>query len=89
MKESTVENRYRLAVKAKGGLCIKLVGVSFTGLPDRINLLPGGRIWFCEFKYGRGTLSARQVIVGDMLRRLGFEVKVINEVNVAEEIEKI
>lgn len=89
MKEATVENRYRLAVKAKGGLCIKLVGVSFTGLPDRIILLPGARIWFCEFKYGNGKLSARQVIVGDMLRRLGFVVLVVDEKNIDEEIKLI
>lgn len=89
MKESDVENKYRLAVKAAGGLSLKLFSPSFTGLPDRLNLLPGARIWFCEFKYGKGVLSPRQIIVAEMLRKLGFEVKIINEKNVAEEIKLI
>lgn len=87
--EKQVEAKYTIAVKKAGGLCIKLVAISFTGLPDRLCLLPGARIWFVEFKFGRGKLSARQVAVKGILERLGFEVKVINEVNVDEEIDKI
>lgn len=89
MKESTVEYKYRDAIKRKGGLCIKLIAVSFTGLPDRLILLPGARIWFVEFKYGRGKLSPRQIVIKGILERLGFEVKVINELNVDQEIETI
>ena len=89
MAEKHVEAKYRDAVKAKGGICIKLVAVSFTGLPDRLTLLPGARIWFCEFKFGKGSLSARQIVVKGILERLGFEVKIINELNVDKEINKI
>lgn len=89
MAERQVEKKYVDKIKAKGGICIKLLACSMTGLPDRLCLLPGARIWFCEFKFGRGKLSARQVAVKGILERLGFEVKVINEVNVDEEIQKI
>ena len=87
--ERDVERKYVTAVKAAGGICIKLLSGSMTGLPDRLTLLPGARIWFCEFKFGRGVLSARQRIVKEMLERLGFSVLVINELNVDEEIKKI
>ena len=89
MLEKDVENKYRLAVKDAGGLCLKLISPSFTGIPDRITLLPGARIWFCEFKYGKGILSSRQIIVAGVLRKLGFEVKIINEKNIGEEIKLI
>lgn len=87
--ERDVERKYREAIVKAGGLCIKLVAISFTGLPDRICLLPGARIWFAEFKFGKGVLSARQRVVKAMLEKLGFEVKLINENNVQQEIEKI
>lgn len=37
----------------------------------------------------KGVLSPRQIIVADILRKLGFEVKIINEKNVGEEIKLI
>jgi hypothetical protein len=89
VREATIENRFRLAVKSRGGLAIKLVAVSFTGLPDRLVLLPKGRLFFAEFKYGRGKLSVRQEAVIRVLRGLGFEVWIINEENIDECIKSI
>ena len=89
MREATIENRFRLAVKSRGGLSIKLVSVSMTGLPDRLNLLPGGRLFFSEFKYARNKLSARQEAVIHVLRGLGFAVYVIDETNIDEHIKKL
>jgi len=90
MREATIENRFRLAVKSRGGLSIKLVAVSFTGLPDRIVLMPEARIFFCEFKFGKGCLSSRrQEAVKSVLERLGFEVWIVNEHNIDEYIKKL
>jgi hypothetical protein len=89
MSERQIESRFRLAVKSRGGLSIKLVAVSFTGLPDRLNLLPGGRLFFAEFKFGRNKMSSRQEAVKMALERLGFEVWVVNEHNIDEYINKI
>lgn len=89
MSERQIESRFRLAVKAKGGLSIKLVAVSFTGLPDRLNLLPQGRLFFSEFKYGANKLSSRQEAVKRMLEGLGFEVWIINEKNIDECIKSL
>ena len=74
MPESYIEGRLRDAIKKRGGLSIKLSSLSFTGLPDRLNLLPGARIYFVETKYNKGQRSTRQVAVQRQLERLGFPV---------------
>lgn len=86
MSERQIEKRFRLAVKSRGGLCLKLTTPGFTGIPDRLNLLPGGRLFFAEFKFGKGKLSMRQEAVIRVLRGLGFEVWVIDENNIDEYI---
>jgi len=89
MAEKQIEQRFRLAVKSSGGLSLKLTTPGFTGIPDRLNLLPGGRLFFAEFKYGKGKLSVRQEAVIRVLRGLGFEVWIINQDNIDEYIEKL
>lgn len=86
MPEKQVENRFRLAVKAKGGLCLKLICPGFTGVPDRLVLMPGGRLFFAEFKYGKGRTTPRQDAVIARLKGLGFNVYLINEKNIDEHI---
>lgn len=89
MPEKQLEKRFRLAVKSRGGLALKLTTPGFTGIPDRLNLLPQGRLFFAEFKFGKGKLSMRQEAVIRVLRGLGFEVWVIDENNIGEYIEKL
>ena len=50
MREKTVEQKLVKAVKAAGGICPKWTAPGFDGLPDRIVLLPGGRMGFVEVK---------------------------------------
>lgn len=87
--EKNIENRFRLAVRSRGGLCLKLNCPGFTGIPDRIILMPKGRIFFCEFKFGKGRLSSRQEAVIRVLRGLGFEVWVVDEFNIDEYIKQL
>jgi len=54
---------------------MKLQG-TLAGAPDRILLLPGGRVWFVEFKAAGGRVSPRQVNVARRLNALGFLVTV-------------
>lgn len=89
MPEKQLEKRFRLAVRSRGGLCLKLTTPGFTGIPDRLNLLPGGRLFFAEFKYGGNKLSMRQEAVIRVLRGLGFEVWVVDEFNIDEYIKKL
>ena len=50
MREKTVENKLVKAVKALGGLAPKFISPGFDGVPDRLVLLPKGRIAFIELK---------------------------------------
>lgn len=87
--EKQIETRFSKRIRALGGIPIKLQGGSFTGLPDRLNLLPGGRLFFAEFKYGGNKLSMRQEAVIRILRGLGFEVWVVDEFNIDDYIKQL
>ena len=77
MKESRVEKVLGWEVKDRGGWSIKLLP-SVSGLPDRMVLMPGGRLIFVELKSPTGTVKAHQTVIHERLRRLGFEVVVLN-----------
>ncbi len=77
MPESYIESRLREAVKRLGGLAIKLTSFSFTGLPDRLILLPGGKVFFVETKCSETKPRSRQLIVHEQLRSLGFMVFIV------------
>ena len=74
MKESTIETRLRKAVERAGGRCLKWVSPGHTGVPDRIILMPGGRVYFAETKAPGEKERPRQEYVQRKLRALGFEV---------------
>lgn len=78
--EKNVEKKLRLAIKAKGGLCLKWVSPGTTGVPDRIVILRD-KILFVEVKFGRNGLSPQQRKVKSMMEALGHEVHVVNEDN--------
>lgn len=77
MRENRVERTLRVEVKARGGWAIKLLP-SVSGLPDRMVLLPGGRIYFVELKSPTGTVAPHQTVIHRRLRTLGFVVEVLS-----------
>lgn len=72
--ERDVEQGLRRMVEQQGGLCLKWICPGWSGVPDRIILLPGGRIIFVELKRPKGgrTASLQRYWAGK-LRALGFE----------------
>lgn len=74
MLEKDIERKLVKPIKLLGGLCLKFESPGYTGVPDRIILLPGGRICFAELKKWGKTERARQVYVQGMLRQMGFVV---------------
>ncbi len=76
--EKDIEKKLCLMVERHGGLCLKWVCPGWSGVPDRIVLLPGGRIMFIELKRPKGgKLSAMQKWWHKKLRILGFDVWVV------------
>lgn len=91
MREAEVEARLRRAVERAGGKCLKWVSPGHTGVPDRIILMPGGRIYFAELKAPGERERARQEYVHRELRALGFTVfsPVDNEARIADVVQII
>lgn len=76
MLEKEIESKLRKNIKAlkHGALCLKFESPGFTGVPDRIILLPGAKVIFAETKKPGKTERARQKYVQQLFRDLGFEV---------------
>lgn len=72
--EKTIESKLRDKIKAIGGLCLKWESPGFTGVPDRMILLPGCHIFFVETKAPGKRERKRQEYVHKQLRALGFTV---------------
>ena len=78
MREKTVEAKLVKAVKSMGGLAPKFVSPGLDGVPDRLVLLPGGKIAFIELKAPGETLRPLQVRRKRQLEALGFSVYCID-----------
>lgn len=78
MREKSIEQKLVCAVKRRGGICPKLVCPGFDGMPDRLILLPGGRMGFVEVKAPGGKPRPIQESRHQLLTRLGFKVYVLD-----------
>ena len=91
MYERTIEQKLAARARAMGGIAPKFASPGFDGMPDRLVLLPGGRMGFVELKAPGRKPRPLQLVRHRLLRRLGFKVYVIDEINqidsVLEEID--
>ena len=78
LREKAIEQKLVRAVKGRGGICPKLVSPGFDGMPDRMVLLPHGRIGFVEVKAPGEKPRPIQESRYWLLRRLGFKVYVLD-----------
>lgn len=73
--EKDIEQKLIKIVKRHGGRCPKWVSPGWSGVPDRLVLLPGGRIIFVETKRPKGSrVAALQKKWRQWLQDLGFKV---------------
>jgi len=79
MREKQIEQKFVKAVKNMGGIAPKLVCPGFDGMPDRIVLLPDGRIAFVEVKAMSCKPRPLQLARHGLLRQLGFKVYVLDD----------
>lgn len=81
MREKTIEEHLVKAVRLMGGLAPKFVSPGLDGVPDRLLLLPDGRMAFAELKAPGKQLRPLQNRRKRQLEMLGFRVFVIDSIN--------
>ena len=77
MSEKNIERKLVEGVKKQGGVCLKFVSPGRAGVPDRLIILPEGRIIFAELKTEIGRLSKIQIHTIEGLKKLGADVRVL------------
>ena len=88
MREKTVEQKLTRAVKALGGLALKVSPPGFDGMPDRLVLLPLGKLAFVEVKAPGKQMRPLQEKRKRQLEALGFQVYVIDSYRAIEDFMK-
>ena len=81
MREIRVEHRLLTEVTKRKGMCPKFVSPGMAGMPDRLILLPGGRMAFAELKAPGRIPRPLQLARHKKLRALGFSVYVIDDLD--------
>lgn len=76
--EKRVEALLVSGVKQMGGLAYKFVSPGNSGVPDRIILMPGGKIYFVELKREGGQLTNLQKRQINRIRKLDCQVDVLH-----------
>lgn len=79
MLEKQIEKAFVMAVRARGGWCPKFTSPGTDGMPDRLVLMPGGRMAFAELKAPGEKPRPLQLARHEVLRALGFSVYVIDD----------
>ena len=80
MLESTVERHLREEAKKRDGLALKFVSPGMNGVPDRIVLMPDGKMAFVELKAPGKKPRPLQLKRKRTLERLGFPVYVVDNI---------
>ena len=75
--EKKIEQRLVKKVKEKGGLCLKWVSPSTTGVPDRL-VIHNSKVIPVELKDPKGKLSARQELMIKELLARGVKTHVLS-----------
>ena len=79
MREKEIEKKLTFEVKKRGGLALKFVSPGFDGMPDRIVLIPDGKMAFVEVKAPGKHPRPLQMARHKLLIGLGFLVFVLDD----------
>ena len=85
--ESDIESYLARLVKAKGGIYLKIPAVYMSGIPDRLVLLPKGKMCFVELKRPIGGKRAElQKYWHEKLKGLGYEAEFVQNKDEADKL---
>ena len=86
MREKTIERKLVEAVGKMGGMAPKLVSPGLDGMPDRLVLMPGGKMAFVELKApGRKPIPVQRVRIRQLVA-MGYGVYVVDSVDQIGEV---
>ena len=78
LSEKQIEQKLVAEVRRRGGMALKFVSPSYSGMPDRLILLPDGKVAFVEVKAPGKKPRSLQVKRHATLRKLGIQVFVLD-----------
>lgn len=78
MRESSLERGFRKRVRALGGYTVKMFSTE-VGVPDRLVMMPGGRMYLVELKTDGYEVSDVQRVFHQRMAALGITVVVLRD----------
>lgn len=85
MLEKEVEKYLVREVKKIGGISFKFISPGNAGVPDRIVILPTGKVVFVELKTDRGKLTKLQEVQIKKISDLGADTRVLRGIEGVKE----
>ena len=86
MSEQEIENHLVRKIKNKKGIAYKFTSPGNSGVPDRLCLLPNGKIFFVELKSPGKKPRALQVNQITKITKLGQRVYVLDSKEKVDEV---
>lgn len=78
--EKFLEDKLRKAIKRKGGLALKFTSPGTVGVPDRLIIMPGDKLYLVEMKCPDGEISPLQDAMQRLIQIIGTPVhNIFNE----------
>lgn len=84
-RESKIEAHLRRRAENAGGKCWKFVSPQLKGVPDRVLMLPGARLWFVELKAPKNEPGTSQTRRHKELWALGQKVLVLDSIEAVDQ----
>ena len=86
MREKEIEQKLVREVRRSGGISPKFVSPGMRGMPDRLVLMPKGRVYFVELKRPGAKPGPLQTARHEMLREMGVRVYVVDSAEKVMEV---
>lgn len=86
MRERDIERYFVMKARQQDLMALKFVSPGFAGVPDRLVLMPKGKVVFAEMKAPGEKLRPLQEYRKQQLENLGFKVYVIDGKEQCDEV---